>query len=85
MTVDFAESCLRSTKLSCHYILSVYVAVIVSAPSMLSVAEEGGAIQLCATLTTPVETVAEVAVTLETRYGTGTYTLCVIIILDTLK
>ena len=39
---------------------------------MLSVAEEGGTVQVCATLTTPISIGAGVTVTLATSDGTGT-------------
>ena len=53
-------------------IILVCLAPIVSIPSMLSVAEERGTVQVCATLTTPISIGAGVTVTLTTSDDTGT-------------
>ena len=53
-------------------ILYVCLVSAVSIPSMVSVAEEGGTVQVCATLNTPVSIGADVTVTLATSDDTGT-------------
>ena len=53
-------------------VLFYFSAPTVSIPVVLSVAEERGTVQVCATLTTPVSIGADVTVTLTTSDDTGT-------------